>query len=191
MSTTARHVAGFVTGLAAVPAVTLGIAWAPGWVEAAGADRLLAGAPGWTGPLAAAALVGILLGILMGSRISPLAALVPGLAVGAVGVLDMIGAHGAVPAAAALAEPPGGAAPWFAWGPALTAVGAALTMSALFPSRWRSLDLPLEGYAGLVDQRDDWEDGVQNVRVAQQRSAADDQLWDSTAPPPPLRGDAR
>jgi hypothetical protein len=136
MSNVSRHLIGVLLGVAAVPVVGFGVAWAPAWPSVAGyavtdvprvADR--------AAELAALGVLALVIGLLAGSRLSPLASLLPGLALTALGAL---GALGTPPALAAALEPPGGGDPWFARDPALLLVGGLLLVASLPVARWRA-----------------------------------------------------
>ncbi|GAA4914131.1 hypothetical protein [Streptomonospora salina] len=145
MSNGLRHFLGLLAGILAVPVLAVGLAWAPHWSAEAGLlnHDLAAVVPGpsWLVPVSVLATVGLLLGLLTGSRLSPLAALVPGLVLGAAGFAETADLPRPVPAVADLltVDWPG-EQPWFPWGPVFAVVGAALVVSALPPSRWRSRD---------------------------------------------------
>ncbi|WP_067967771.1 hypothetical protein [Nocardiopsis trehalosi] len=136
MSNVSRHLIGVLLGVAAVPVVGFGVVWAPAWPSVAGyavtdvprvADR--------AAELAALGVIALVIGLLAGSRLSPLASLLPGLALTALGVL---GALGTPLALAAALEPPGGGDPWFARDPALLLVGGLLLVASLPVARWRA-----------------------------------------------------
>lgn len=141
MSNGLRHFLGLLVGILATPLLAAGLAWAPHWSAEAGLGSDLATVvpgPSWLVPVTVLALVGLLLGLLTGSRLSPLAALLPGLVIGAVGFVETAELPQPVPAVADLLTVEGpGEQPWFSWGPVFVLVGAALFISALAPSRWR------------------------------------------------------
>ncbi|MBV2367082.1 hypothetical protein [Streptomonospora nanhaiensis] len=146
MSNALRHVLGLLLGILLAPVLAFGLAWAPLWPAEAGLDPGLAdipGAPEWAVPVGALVVLGLLLGLLAGSRVSPLAALVAGLALAALGVLRTAAPPEALPRAGDLLTPDSPDV-WFAWGPALLLVGSALVFSALWPSRWRGRRRPAE-----------------------------------------------
>ncbi|MDA0565950.1 hypothetical protein LG943_16750 [Streptomonospora sp. S1-112] len=139
MSNALRHVLGLLIGLLLAPVLAFGLAWAPRWPAEAGLDPGLLrvpGAPEWAVPVGVLLFLALLLGLLMGSRISPLAALVAGLALAALGALRTAAPPEALPRSGDLLTPDSPDT-WFAWGPVLLLAGAALVFSALWPSRWR------------------------------------------------------
>ncbi|MFC3997053.1 hypothetical protein ACFOVU_14065 [Nocardiopsis sediminis] len=152
MSNGSRHLFGFLLGIAAVPVAGFGLAWAPHWpsVYGVGIDDVPR-VPEAVPPLVALGVLAVVIGFLTGSRLSPLAAAVPGLALAALGVLDAT--PWPVPVVPGYLEPPGGGAPWFPWGPLFILVGGLLFASALPPSRWRARHRP--GLAGDDDGDDD------------------------------------
>ncbi|MUL39697.1 hypothetical protein FZ103_00625 [Streptomonospora sp. PA3] len=141
MSNGLRHFLGFLVGVLVTPVFAAGLAWGPHWTAGAGLDYDLAAVPGvpsWLPLVAVLAVLGLLLGLVTGSRLSPLAALLPGLVIGAAGVVETAGLPQPVPGLEGLlgVEAPG-TRPWFPWGPLFVLVGTALFFSALPPSRWR------------------------------------------------------
>ncbi|GAB3455437.1 hypothetical protein GCM10027570_36000 [Streptomonospora sediminis] len=144
MSNGLRHFLGLPIAVVVTPVFAAGLAWAPHWAQRAGSGydpTAVPGVPPWVPLVAVLAVLGLLLGLVAGSRVSPVAALLSGLALGAAGVLETA----ALPMpdiATVLALRPGsgGGTPWFEWGPLFTVVGTALFCSALPPSRWRGRD---------------------------------------------------
>ncbi|GAA1773295.1 hypothetical protein [Streptomonospora arabica] len=162
MSNGLRHTLGLFAGVVAAPVLAAGLAWAPHWTAGAGVDYDLTavpGAPAWAAPVGVLAVVGLLLGLVTGTRLSPLAALLPGLALLAAGVVETAGLPQPVPGLEGLLDVEGaGSRPWFAWGPAFVLAGAMLVVSALPPSRWRRRvredrgDEDYDGYGGYEDR---------------------------------------
>ncbi|MFI7691323.1 hypothetical protein ACIBQ6_19795 [Nonomuraea sp. NPDC049655] len=125
-----RHFAGAAVGVAAIPLIAAGLLYGP---------RATTSVPDWT---ATAALAGtaVLIGILAGSRISPAASLLPGLAFTALAGATVVRAatggdrrmgFDLVPADYLDAY----AALLNTWS---LAVGGILLTASLFPSRWRA-----------------------------------------------------
>ncbi|MDT0304573.1 hypothetical protein [Streptomonospora wellingtoniae] len=141
MSNGLRHTLGLFAAVLVAPVLAAGLAWAPHWTAGAGVDYDLAAVPGvpsWAAPVGVLAVVGLLLGLVTGSRLSPLAALLPGLALVAAGVVETAGLPQPVPALEDVVTVEGaGSRPWFPWGPMFVLAGAMLVVSALPPSRWR------------------------------------------------------
>ncbi|QBI52457.1 hypothetical protein [Streptomonospora litoralis] len=140
MSNGLRHFLGLIVGILLTPVFAAGLAWGPHWTSGIGLGYDLAAVPGvaqWVPSVAVLAVLGLLLGLATGSRLSPLAALLPGLVLGAAGVVQTAGLPVQMPGVRDLLQPADGLAPWFAWGPVFAVVGAALFISALPPSRWR------------------------------------------------------
>ncbi|MFD0777123.1 hypothetical protein ACFQZ2_24580, partial [Streptomonospora algeriensis] len=76
MSNGLRHFLGLLVGVLATPVLAAGLAWGPHWGTGAGLDydlTAVAGLPSWLPPVGVLAVVGLLLGLLTGSRLSPLA----------------------------------------------------------------------------------------------------------------------
>ncbi|MFC4560607.1 hypothetical protein ACFO4E_01925 [Nocardiopsis mangrovi] len=137
MSNGSRHVIGFLLGIAAAPVVGLGLAWAPHWPPVYGIGvEDIPRVPDPVAPLIALGVLAVVIGFLTGSRLSPLAAAVPGLALVALGVLDAT--PWPVPVVPGYLDPPGAGTPWFPWEPLFILVGGLLFASALPPSRWRA-----------------------------------------------------
>ncbi|MFC6885855.1 hypothetical protein [Actinomadura yumaensis] len=137
MSNGARHVLGLLAGLAATPLIAFGLMF--GTERATRYFRLfLSGGDRW---IAAAAFVGVavVIGLLAGSRISPLASLVPGVLLASAGGLWVAaprwtGAH------TVERLPDGLDAGYSIVGPygVLLVLGVVLIVASLPPSRWRA-----------------------------------------------------
>jgi hypothetical protein len=145
MAKVARHLSGFVYGVAAVPVAAMGLSY--GSVMAAQgnvmsgvgrADILAVGALG---------MAAVVLGIAVGSRLSPLASLIPGLVYGSFGVLWVLGPTWSTqnltwwpknwPNSAAAERGELGLAVLGEYGLLLT-LGMFLVAASVWPSRWRS-----------------------------------------------------
>jgi hypothetical protein len=139
MSNGARHVLGVVAGLLLPPLIAAGL-----WY---GVGDIVSGSPAfglsWLGP-AVLAVSGLVFAFLAGSRMSPLASLLGGLAFTALGVVASMG----TPDLRVLSQ---------RWLPAvmdagfqavaytgvLLFLGVALLVVSMFPSRWRSSEPPV------------------------------------------------
>ncbi|RAY12140.1 hypothetical protein DPM19_25775 [Actinomadura craniellae] len=134
MSNGARHGLGIVVGLLITPVLFAGLAY--GGERATRGVRMFDSGAKWTA-LAVFLLVALLLGLLAGSRVSPLAALIPGLSLLSVGYLWFDGHLGRV-----LRDGPLGDYTLSLWNLGLQGVllllGLALVASALPPSRWQA-----------------------------------------------------
>ncbi|GAA3750613.1 hypothetical protein [Salinactinospora qingdaonensis] len=138
-----RHVLGLLAGLAVTPLLWAGTAWAASEIGSA-IESLDFNDPMLLSAIAAMMAVGLLCGLLAGSRMSPLAALVSG------GLLLGVSLWPLVDYASLAALLPGTISPgslFHPMGPALPlglALGTLLFISALAPSRWRSRRRPFD-----------------------------------------------
>lgn len=136
-----RHLGGLLTGLAVIPLLWIGTAW-----SAAEIGGLISG-PHLDDPmlLSATAVViaiGVVCGLLSGSRVSPLAALLPGAALLPLSLWPLVDYPSMQEHLPGWLGPESMLHPV---GPALPvnlALGALLFISALAPSRWRSRPVP-------------------------------------------------
>jgi hypothetical protein len=145
MGSVARHLSGFVYGAAAVPVAAVGLAY--GSVMAAQGSEVSGIGRADSLALAALGTAAVVLGIAVGSRMSPLASLIPGLAYSALGVLWMLGPTWAArnltwwpgdwPNSAAAQRGELGLEVLGEFGLLLT-LGAFLVVASLWPSRWRA-----------------------------------------------------
>jgi len=135
MSNGARHTLGLLAGLAAVAAITGALYEAYERQRAVVRTFQTTGTDHWE-QMACYAGAALVIGIVAGSRISPLASLVPGLVFGGFGVLWAV-------------QPDTHSDTWFpssvresyvAYGASglFLLLGAALLIASLFPARWRS-----------------------------------------------------
>ncbi|MGI5118929.1 hypothetical protein ACQEU5_05190 [Marinactinospora thermotolerans] len=132
-----RHLLGLPIGLLVTPLLWAGTAWSAATIEARMGD-IDPGDPTLLTAVAAVMAIGLVCGVLAGSRVSPLAAFVSGGALLAVGLWPLLD-----PGSLASVLPS-----WIApgslfhpLGPALPlnlALGTLLFISSLTPSRWRS-----------------------------------------------------
>jgi hypothetical protein len=150
MSNGARHTLGLLAGLAAVAAIAGALYEAYERQRAVVRTFQTTGTDHWE-QMACYAGAALVIGIIAGSRISPLAALVPGLVFGGFGVLWAV-------------QPNTHSDTWFpsslrasyiAYGASgiYLLLGVALVVASLFPSRWRGKATPAAGrhsydYAG-------------------------------------------
>jgi hypothetical protein len=141
MSNAARHWWGALLGVILVPAIAAALAYAT-WRTLSGRAQFGPTSNEYRIGLASFAVTALVLGIVIGSRLSPLASLFPGLALTAVG-----GLWAASPAWAA--EHTGGKLPhsldkldagYQSMGTTglMLLVGAVLLFASLFPGRWRA-----------------------------------------------------
>ncbi|WP_106399400.1 hypothetical protein [Actinocorallia populi] len=139
MNNAARHVLGLVVGVVATPVALL--LWCYGITEMGQVYRL-----GREAPLLGALLMvagGVLLGVLCGSRISPLASLVPGVVLGGLGTALLFEpyafsrhVHDLIPGDAGI-----GFLTLSSTG-VLVALGVTLLAASVPPSRWRVMRKP-------------------------------------------------
>jgi hypothetical protein len=132
----ARHTLGAVAGLISTPVIAAALMFSTERFTRAFQTFLLHESGQW--PAGAAVLVaGILMGVLVGSRISPLASLVPGVVFTAVGLLWLVAPRFALRHTVRVlpAELDRGYTVVGPYGVALV-VGVLLLVASLFPSRW-------------------------------------------------------
>jgi hypothetical protein len=143
MSNRARHWWGVLAGLVLAPAIAAGLAYGT-WRTLSGAQQFGTSSAEYRIGLASFAVVALLVGIAIGSRLSPVASLLPGL------VLTAIGAYWAgAPNQArdntgdllpnSLDKVNAGYLSAAGMGLFLL-VGVALLMASLFPARWREME---------------------------------------------------
>jgi hypothetical protein len=142
----ARHLSGFIYGAATVPIAAVGLSY--GSVMAAQGSAVSGIGRADTLALGTLGTAAVVLGIGVGSRMSPFASLIPGLTFGALGVLWMVGPTWAVqnltwwpskwPNTAAAARGELGLEVLGQYGLLLT-LGIFLVVASLWPSRWRTL----------------------------------------------------
>ncbi|WP_046470376.1 hypothetical protein [Allosalinactinospora lopnorensis] len=146
MSNSVRHAIGIVIGLIAIPVLLHGLAFFGTRILLP--LRTFEPTAGAVIGIVAVVAIGAALGPLTTSRISPLAALIPGLGVGVFGVIGSIPS----PLVGALNLSIGPIrSPWEMGTLHLLLIGGLLTASALFPSRWRA--------APEVPHRPPWQGG--------------------------------
>jgi len=135
MSNGIRHVLGLVLGLIAVPSILMLLYESNERQKVVLQTFQATGTAHWV-EMACFAGVAVLIGLVSGSRISPLASLVPGLVFGAIGVLFAVqpnnNSGSALPSAFRQSYLNFGAS-----GLALI-LGGGLLIASLFPARWRS-----------------------------------------------------
>lgn len=129
MSNSVRHVLGALVGVVAIPIVLFGVNTFVRWVYSA--NVTLRFTPEAGAGVAAILVVCLLLGALAGSRISPLAALIPGV------LFTLLGIAASIPDVFGLLGPLA-SVEYFSLGsiPYLL-LGGILLGSAVFPNRWR------------------------------------------------------
>lgn len=132
-----RHSLGLLAGLLVAPLLWLGTAW----TAAEFGERVTSlslNDPLLLSAAAAVMVIGLLCGLLAGSRVSPLAAFLPGAALLGLGLWPLVN-YAAMDAT--LPDWLGSESMFYPVGPALPmniALGTMLIASALAPSRWRS-----------------------------------------------------
>jgi len=139
MNNAARHVIGLVVGVLALPALVLLLCY--GITEVSRGYRVMASAS----PAGIAAVVagGLLLGVVCGSRLSPLASLLPGLALFAYGLVWMIDPFVISRYALdAMPETLGSGLLTLEGTGMLLVLGTALLVASVPPSRWRAMPKP-------------------------------------------------
>ncbi|SDM19705.1 hypothetical protein [Nonomuraea jiangxiensis] len=135
MSNAARHVLGVVAGLLIPPLVLAGLCYGVGEYQS---QRSAAFQFSWLG-LGVIVVTAIVLAFLAGSRLSPIASLLGGLAFTALGILpllEILGTqllpdNGWMPAPVLIGFQTVAYSGW------LLFIGVALLMVSMFPSRWR------------------------------------------------------
>lgn len=143
MSNGARHGWGVLVGLVLVPAIAAGLAYGT-WRTLSGAQQFGVTSDEYRVGLASLAITALLVGISIGSRLSPLASLFPGLA------LTVLGGYWAG-APASARETTGNLLPSSlqkinagylsaAVAGLLLLVGVVLLSASLFPARWRGME---------------------------------------------------
>ncbi|HKE99710.1 MAG TPA: hypothetical protein VKG45_12340 [Actinomycetes bacterium] len=130
-----RHLLGFVLGVVLTPLLAAGAAWGFGHSSRTAA-RLVADPAAAAPGLAVMALVGVVVALLIATRVSPLAALLPGLALLAWTAAHAAAWRDAVPRQL-LRTQVGPDAVALLSGGVYCLLGAALLVSALRPQRWR------------------------------------------------------
>ncbi|GAA2723211.1 hypothetical protein [Actinocorallia aurantiaca] len=139
MNNAARHVIGLVVGVLVLPALVLSLCY--GIMEVSRSYREMASAS----PAGVVAVVaaGALLGVVCGSRLSPLASLLPGLALLAYGVVWMIDPFVISRYALdAMPETLGFGLLTMEGTGMFLVLGAALLVASVPPSRWRAMPKP-------------------------------------------------
>lgn len=143
MSNRARHWWGVLAALVLTPAIAAGLAYGT-WRTLSGAQQFGVTSAEYQIGIASFAIVAVLIGIAIGSRLSPLASLLPGLALTAIG-----GLWAAAPESArsntgdllpsSLDKVNSGYLSAAGMGLFLM-VGLALLIGSLFPARWRAME---------------------------------------------------
>jgi hypothetical protein len=143
MSNRARHWWGVLAALVLAPAIAAGVAYGT-WRTLSGAQQFGVTSAEYRIGIAAFAITAILLGIAVGSRLSPLASLLPGLALTVLGAM-----WAAAPQAArdntgdllpsSLEKVNSGYLSAASMGLFLM-VGLVLLIGSLFPARWRAME---------------------------------------------------
>lgn len=146
MGSVARHTWGLFYGAATVPVAAVGLSY--GSVMAAQGSEASGIGRADTLAISALGMAAVVLGIGVGSRMSPLASLIPGLAFGVLGVLWVLGPTWAAqnltwwpskwPNTAAAARGELGLEVLGKYGLLLT-LGIVLFVASVWPSRWRRL----------------------------------------------------
>ena len=141
MSNGARHGWGALVGLILVPAIAAALTYGT-WRTLSGGQQFGPTSNEYRIGLASLAITAVLLGIVVGSRLSPLASLIPGLvltALGAVWAASPIWAteHTAGKLPDSLDKLDAGYRSVGASG-VLLVIGVVLLVAALFPARWRA-----------------------------------------------------
>ncbi|MCW2938356.1 MAG: hypothetical protein JWN00_1341 [Actinomycetia bacterium] len=133
----ARHVVGVVVGLAAPFAIAAPAMYGVGTSYERLVRYVQTGTASY-GSLALIGVAGVLIGLLTGSRISPLAALIPGAVFTGYGAIWIVRPASAVNLIPHLPSTFDRGYQTLGGSGALLLAGIALLASALFPSRWRS-----------------------------------------------------
>jgi len=134
MSTGARHILGVLLGIVVVPAIFGALFEANERQKAVLQTFQTTGTDHWA-EMACFAAVAVIIGGVSGSRISPLASLVPGLVIGGFGVLWVVQPNNR----SDTLFPAGLRASYVTFGVSglYLVIGGALLVASLFPARWR------------------------------------------------------
>ncbi|MQY07215.1 hypothetical protein [Actinomadura macrotermitis] len=142
MSNTVRHVLGLLLGLVATPLVAAGLAYGSyrwWWRMRYQVGVLRHDDSGGLAGLVVLLVVAVLLGLLMGSRVSPLASLVPGVLFGGLGLLWLLAPRWAMlHSGHGLSSNISFGYTTLATNGALIVIGGALLVASLPPSRWKA-----------------------------------------------------
>jgi hypothetical protein len=143
MSNRARHWWGVLAGLVLAPAIAAGLAYGT-WRTLSGAQQFGVSSNEYRIGIASFAIIAILIGFAVGSRLSPLASLLPGLALTLIGGLWVAAPESArnntgdlLPSS--LEKVNSGYLSAAGMGLFLL-IGLALLIGSLFPARWRAME---------------------------------------------------